>query len=173
MIHEPLSECMREVLYLIQHVLNELDLIGDLSTAEDGQERSFWALKRLGEELKLLLDEETSSTLGELDADHAGVCTVCRTKCVVDVHIAEFGQVRAELLDFGRVSLGLVSSLVLYGALLLDMEAKVLKQDDRPIRSICDGLLDLRAHAVFDEGDGLGDLLLELGSDRLEGAKGD
>ena len=55
---------------LVKHVLNELDLVGNFGTAENSKEGTFGVFKGLGKVFELLLHEETSSTLGELHADH-------------------------------------------------------------------------------------------------------
>lgn len=99
--------------HLVQHVLDELDLVGDLGTTEDGQEWSLWALEHFGKVLELLLHEESSGSLGELDADHGRVRSVSGTKAsiyvsnfhlvgnsrIVDVDGTELGELLSELLD--------------------------------------------------------------------------
>lgn len=85
-----------------------------------------------------------------------------------DVDVTEGSQALAELLYFGFVGLGLVAGLVLGAALLLDVEAQVLEQDDGAAVSLVDDGLDLGADAVGRKGDALAEQLLELGDDGLE-----
>lgn len=68
---------------LVKEIVNELDLVGDLGTTEDGKEGALRLLKGLGEVLELLLDEETGGLLGEVDTDHGGVGTVSSAESVV------------------------------------------------------------------------------------------
>lgn len=68
---------------LVKEVVDELDLVGDLGTTEDGKEGALRLLEGLGEVLKLLLDEETGSLLGEVNTDHGGVSTVSSAESVV------------------------------------------------------------------------------------------
>ena len=67
----------------IEHVVNELDLVRDLGTTQDGQEGALGLLEGLGEVVELLLDEETGSLLGKVDTDHGAVSTVGSTESVV------------------------------------------------------------------------------------------
>lgn len=68
---------------LVKEVVDELNLVGDLGTTEDGEERTLGLLESLGEVLKLLLDEETGGFLGQVDTDHGGVSTVSSAESVV------------------------------------------------------------------------------------------
>lgn len=68
---------------LVEEVVDELDLVGDLGTTEDGEEGTSGVLKGLAEVLELLLHEETRGLLGDLDTDHGGVSTVGSTEGVV------------------------------------------------------------------------------------------
>ncbi|KAI6777240.1 hypothetical protein HG530_001185 [Fusarium avenaceum] len=153
---------------LVKEVVDELDLVGDLGTTEDGKEGALRLLEGLGEVLKLLLDEETGSLLGEVDTDHGGVSTVS-IGLLTDVNVAKSGQALAESLNLSLVGLGLVALLILGGALLLNVESEVLEEDDRAILSLVDDLLDLGADAVRGEGDLLAQELLKLGDNGLEG----
>lgn len=89
-----------------------------------------------------------------------------------DVDIAEGSQAFPELGNLLLVGLGLVAILVLGGALLLDMEAKVLQQHDAAALGLVDDGLDVRADAVRREGDGLAQELLEFGDDGLQAILG-
>lgn len=68
---------------LVQQVVDELDLVRDLGTAEDGKEGALRRLESLGEVVELLFHEEASSLLGEVDTDHGRVGTVGGAKGVV------------------------------------------------------------------------------------------
>lgn len=147
---------------LVKHVLDELDLIGDLCTTEDSEEGAFGRFESLGEVLELLLHEETSSALRKLDTDHAGVSTVSSTESVIDVDVAEGGQTLAEFLDLGLVGLDLVALLVLGGTFFFDVEAKVLEKDDGAFWCLVDGLFDVRPNAIGEELDLAAKLLGDL-----------
>ena len=56
--------------YLVQHVLNELDLVRDLSSSQNSQERTLRVLEGFGEVLKLFLHEESGSLLWEVNSNH-------------------------------------------------------------------------------------------------------
>lgn len=89
-----------------------------------------------------------------------------------DVDITKRGEGLAELLDGLGIGLGLLSVGILGAALLLGMEAEVLKEDDLAVAGLLDVLLNLGADAVVQEGNGLRELLLELlgdGSKRVLG----
>ncbi len=111
----------RTAAHLVQHVLDQLDLVGNLGSTEDSQERPLGALEHLGKVLELLLHQETGGSLRQLHADHGGVGSVGGTETayqstsygdrqryetivehnsrIVDVDCAERGQVLSELFD--------------------------------------------------------------------------
>lgn len=151
--------------HLVQHVIDELNLVGNLGATEDSQERSLGALKRLREEVELFLDEETGSTLRKLNANHRRVCTMSRAERVVHVYVAEVGEPLTELSDLGGVGLGLVALFVLYGALLFDVETEVFEEDDGAVFGRSNGLLDVGADAVVEEDDRLADEFREFVGD--------
>lgn len=68
---------------LVKEVVDELDLVRDLGTAEDGEERSLRGLESLGKVVELLLHEETGSLLGQVNANHGRVSTVGSAESVV------------------------------------------------------------------------------------------
>ena len=72
-----------EAVDLAEKVVNELDLVRDLGTTEDGKERTLGLLESLGEVIELLLDEEAGSLLGEVDTNHGAVSAVSGTESVV------------------------------------------------------------------------------------------
>jgi len=73
--------------------LKHADLAGDLRTTDDGDKRLIRILKKRSHELHFLLNQETGigrkivcNTLG------GSMCTVGRTKSIVDIHITESSQ---------------------------------------------------------------------------------
>lgn len=156
--------------HLVEKVLNELDLVRNLGSTEDGEEGLLGRLEDLGKVLELLGHEETSSLLGKVDTDHGRVGAVSGSKGVVDVDISELGEGSTELLDGLGVGLGLLALGILRGSLLLGVEAEVLQEDNLAVLGLGDVLLGLLSDAVLEEGDGLGDERLELlgdGSERV------
>lgn len=91
---------------LVEHVVDELDLVLNFGSSEDGQEGPLGVLQRLGKELELFLHQEPGGTLGKLDADHGRVASVGGTKGVVDVDRSERGERLAEGIDGGLVGCG-------------------------------------------------------------------
>lgn len=87
---------------------------------------------------------------------------------LTDVDITKSGQALSEFLDLGLVGLGLLTLLVLGAALLLNVEAEVLEEDDGASLGVVDNLLDLGADRVGGKGNGLAQELLELGDNGLE-----
>lgn len=72
-----------EAVDLGQEVVDQLNLVRDLGTTQNGKEWSLGALQSLSEVVKLLLDQETGSLLGQLDTDHGAVGTVSGTESIV------------------------------------------------------------------------------------------
>src|SRR5690606_11425114 len=144
---------------LVEQVLDQLDLVGDLGPAEDRQERPLGVLERLAEVLELLLHEQARGALGQVDADHRGVGAVGRTERVVDIHVAELGQRGAERLHVFGFRL-----LALFGR----VETQVLEQHDLPGVELGTRRFDLRADAVVQERHLAAEQRLELLGDRRE-----
>lgn len=71
---------LRHSVYLVEHVLNKLDLVGNLGSTENSEERSFGVLENFGKVFKFLLHQETGSSLGELDANHGRMGSVGGTE---------------------------------------------------------------------------------------------
>jgi hypothetical protein len=167
-------------------VVDQLDLVGDLSTSEDSEEGTLGVLESLGEVLKLLLDEESGSPLGEVNSDYGRVSTVSSSESIVDVDVSKGSQRATELLDGLGGGLDLVALGILGGSLLLGVETKVLKENDlswycefrvsigeanggRELRrvggtvgSFSNVLLNLLSDTVVQEGNGLVEEVLEL-----------
>ena len=148
--------------HLVQHVVDQLNLVLDLGSSEDGEERPLRGLECLGKELQLLLHQEPGGSLGQLHTDHGRVSSVSGTERVVDVDRSELGQRLSESLDSLLVSLDLFALRVLAATLLLGVESKVLEQKDLALGSVLDGLLGLGTHTVRKEGDRLAEQLGEL-----------
>jgi hypothetical protein len=89
--------------HLIQHVIDQLDLVLNLGPTQDGQKRPLRALQSFGEKLQLLLHQEPCGTFRQLDADHGRVRSVGGSKGVVDVDRTEGGEGFAESFDGGFV----------------------------------------------------------------------
>ena len=87
---------------------------------------------------------------------------------LTDKDVAERGESLAELVHLGLVGLDLVAVLVDALALLLDVEAEVLEEDNTAIVGLIHDLLDLGADRVGGKGDALAEELLELGHDGLQ-----
>lgn len=155
-----------------EEVIDQLDLVGDLGAAKDGEEGTLGVLQGLGEVLEFLLDEESGRLLGQLDADHGAVGAVGGAEGIVDVDVSQGSQSLAELGDGGSVSLDLLALGVLGAAFLLGVEAQVLEENDLTTGGLVDGLLGLGADAVLGEEDGLAQQLLELGDDGLQAVLG-
>lgn len=87
---------------------------------------------------------------------------------LTDVDVTKRSQSLAELLNLSLINLLLLALLILEAALLLGVEAEVLKKDDLSVLGAVHGLLDLLADAVLCESHALAEQLLELGNNRLE-----
>lgn len=180
---------------LVEKVVDQLDLVGDLGATENGEEGALGRLEDLGEVLELLLHEETGGLLGEVDTDHGGVGAVGGAESIVwmrgvvvscchfsgirvnlggltDVDITELGEALAELVNLGLVGLDLVALGIGALALLLNVEAEVLKEDNSAVVGLVDDLLNLGADAVVGKGDALAKELLELRDNGLQGVLG-
>jgi len=126
------------------------------------------ALECLGKVVELLLHEEAGRLLREGDADHGRVGAVGGAESIIDKDVAERGEALAELFNLGLVGLDLVAVLVDTFALLLDVEAEVLEENNTAVVGLVNKLLDLGADRVGGEGDALAEELLELGNDGLQ-----
>lgn len=161
---------------LLNEVLDNEDFVRDLGSADDGEERArhLLGIHHLREGLELLLDEEARHA-GHLAlaADERGVGAVGSSEGIGDVDVTELGEGLAELLDLSGLGLevlavvtalfavavgGVVDAL----ALLLDVEADVLKDNDRAVCGRSASGLNLGADAVGEEDHGLLHELPEL-----------
>lgn len=122
----------------------------------------------LAEGVELLGNEEAGALDVVALANHGAVSTMRSTESIRHVDISELAKRGAERGDLLLVSLDLLA-VDLALALLLDVEAHVLEQDNRAGSRIGAGGLNLGSNAVLEEGHGLLDELLELLGDRREG----
>ena len=85
---------------LPQQVLDDVDLVGDLGPAEDRHERPGGLGDGVAEELEFLLDQEADDAglpcSAWADAERGGVLAVGGAEGVVDVDVAELGQLLGE-----------------------------------------------------------------------------
>jgi len=73
---------------LVDEVLEQLDLVADLGTADDGDDGAVRMVERLGKVEQLLVHEVARGALGKVDAHNGRVCAVGSAKGVVDIDIA-------------------------------------------------------------------------------------
>lgn len=146
---------------LVEHVFDELDLVGYFGTAEDCKEGAIWTLEDLCKVFEFLFHEETGSLFWEVDANHTSVGTVCSAKGIIDVEIAECGELFLECVYDILWDLYLVWALALFGG----VEAEIFEEDYGTVLGIIDGFLDIGTDAIVEEDDGFVDLFREYGCD--------
>mmetsp|Transcript_60433 Transcript_60433/g.74055 ORF Transcript_60433/g.74055 Transcript_60433/m.74055 type:complete len:209 (-) Transcript_60433:547-1173(-) len=73
----------------VNQILNEFDLVVDLCTANDGDQRPCRGAQDLGEGLQLLLDQQTCDLLRKVAAHHRRVGSMCCPKGIIDVDITK------------------------------------------------------------------------------------
>jgi len=69
---------------LVEHILNELNLVFDFCASQDDELRLLWMLEDPSEAFKLLLHKISCSSDLMIDTDHRRVCSVCSPKCIID-----------------------------------------------------------------------------------------
>mmetsp|Transcript_18005 Transcript_18005/g.31274 ORF Transcript_18005/g.31274 Transcript_18005/m.31274 type:complete len:283 (+) Transcript_18005:156-1004(+) len=79
------------LIHLIQKIHDELDLISNFGSTQDGHKRPRWILQRLGKVLKLLLHQRTGHTLRQADANHGRMSAVSGSKRIINKHISKLG----------------------------------------------------------------------------------
>mmetsp|Transcript_89931 Transcript_89931/g.279911 ORF Transcript_89931/g.279911 Transcript_89931/m.279911 type:complete len:410 (-) Transcript_89931:11-1240(-) len=147
------------LVHLVQHVHDELNLVADLGTTQDSKDGLRWVVQDLREGLQLLGHEGTGALLVKTLADHGAVRAVRGAEGVIAVDVRELADGGAEGGDLVLVRLQLVALGVHALALLLDVEAKVLQQEDGADRGVLAGRLNLGTAAIFQERHGLAELL--------------
>jgi hypothetical protein len=126
------------------------------------------ASAHLAEVVELLGNEESSALNIVALSNHGAVGTVSSTEGIRAVDVGELAERLAEGLDLGLLGLNLLA-IDLALALLLDIEADVLEEDDGARGRVSTGSLDLSTNAVVEHGHRLADKTLKSLSHRLEG----
>lgn len=150
---------------LVEHVVDELDLVRHLGTAENSKEGAIGALEDFCKVLELFLHEETGSLFLEVDANHTSVSTVCGAKGIVDVEITQCGELLLEGVHNVLLDLYLVWAFALFGA----MEAEVFEENDSTVLCVIYSFLDIGTNTIVEEDDGFIDLFREYVCDGFEG----
>jgi len=152
----------------VDHVVDQLDLVGDLGTSHDDCKRPVWGFQNLGERIELLLKEEAGSSGLEIDSDHRGVSSVGSTESVVDEDVSQVSELASEFFDFFRGSLDLFAvdfSLAFFS----EIESKVLEQEDLTFLAIFDHLNGLWTNRFWDKCDISSECFADSWDDWLEG----
>ena len=145
-----------ECVALLKEIGNNVELISNLCTAEDSNERTNRILNSLAEELNLFLHQVANYAGAALSADifchdsDGSVCSVSGTESIADIVVAELSKLFCELL----------ASLAGLG-LFLASETGVLKEDDIAFVHSCNSCCCISAGYVVisDEFDFLAELL--------------
>ena len=91
-----------ERIAFIQKIVDDLEFVCNFRSAQNGYERSSGILYGATEEFEFLFNEETADSHGSVsvlnDTCGRSVSTVSRSESVVDVYVAEFRELFAELL---------------------------------------------------------------------------
>ena len=169
---------------LVEEALDDRELIGDLSAAENGDERTDGILDSVAEELDFLLEEEAGNGGLQIVGDDGrrSVGAVSRTESVVAVDIAVAGELLGHFGALG-LKLGLLGCELFVGEMntlllvvLLDLavfglvEAGILEKSDFARLESGDDFVG--GHAVGNELDLAPELLGELFGDGLERESG-
>ena len=162
-----------DVVGFLHEIADEGDLVGDLRTSEDREEGTLWVLKDGCKSSQFLLNKEACHLMGKFDASDTGVGAVGGAESIVHVDVCKFAEAGAEGCHLGGIRLHAVALGILALALLLDVEADVLEQDDLArLKGVTSGL-DLGADAVVEKLHGLAEEFLKLRGDGLERVLGD
>ena len=154
--------------HLIQHIVNQLNLIRHLRSSQNRQERPLGVLKCLRKELQFLLHEESRCPLWQLHPNHTRMGPMRRPERVVNEHISKLRQTLSKLLHIRRIGFRLLPLFILDRAFFFDVESEVLEQEDTTRCGVGDGGFGLGADAVGEEGDGDVELFGELVRDGFE-----
>jgi hypothetical protein len=121
---------------------------------------------------QFLVHQVAGRTFGQLHAGHRRVVAVSGAEGVIDVDVGEPGQRRAEGFHVFRVGLDLGDRTVGAGrggfAFFLDMETKVLEQDDFAGLDLRACGLDFRPDTVGKEGHRFAEKAFESGGNRRQ-----
>jgi hypothetical protein len=133
-----------------KHVPDELNLVSDLGTTENNEERPFRGLKCLSEVLEFLLHEVASSSDFMVDSNHGRVGSVGCSESVVDKDFSERGELLSEISDLSFIGFDLLAILDAF-AFLLNMVSEIFEENDLTVSGLLDGFLDFIADAVIEE----------------------
>ena len=139
---------------LVDQVFDNADLVGNLSAAQDCNERTSRIAQGLAHDRDFLLDQETAYSRQVIcDACGGSVCTVCGAECVVDVNVS-------------HVSHSLCKRSVVLGLALF--KANILKQNDLARLNLSGQLLSILAYNVLCQLDFLAKQLAQALSNRSQ-----
>ena len=128
-----------EAVALGQKVFDDADLVGNLRTAEDGDERTFRIFQSLTHDVKFLTDQEARHGRNVCcDTSSGGVRAVYGSECVGDIDIRK----RSELLGKRGVVL-----------FFFGIEAYILQQNDFPVLKRVNRCACGRSDRIFGERD--------------------
>mmetsp|Transcript_89712 Transcript_89712/g.142776 ORF Transcript_89712/g.142776 Transcript_89712/m.142776 type:complete len:432 (-) Transcript_89712:50-1345(-) len=139
------------LVHLVQHVHDQLDLVADLGTSQDGEHRLGRAVQNLGKGLQLFAHQIARTFHLKAFTHHGTVRTVSSAKGIVAVDVRQFPDGCTKFLDLLLVSLDLVALRVDTLALFLNMESQILQQDDRTSCRISASRLNFWPHAILAE----------------------
>mmetsp|Transcript_36754 Transcript_36754/g.79631 ORF Transcript_36754/g.79631 Transcript_36754/m.79631 type:complete len:671 (+) Transcript_36754:888-2900(+) len=157
---------------LVQQVHDQLDLVADLRTTKDGQDRSGRLVQDLGEGVQLLGHEAPTALDVEALTDHGTVCPVRGAEGVAAEDVRQLSDGSAEGFHLLLVGFDLVAGQVDTFAFLFHVKSQILKEDHAARGGVGTDLLDLLADAVAAESHGLAELLLEDLGDGGQGVLG-
>ena len=98
-------------------MIDHLDFVGDLCTAENDNKRPFGCLKFVAEKLQFALHQQTGCALTAASGDDAGhtgsggVCTMGGTESVIREHVSIAGELPGEIRVVG-LFLGVVADIL-------------------------------------------------------------
>mmetsp|Transcript_53924 Transcript_53924/g.109701 ORF Transcript_53924/g.109701 Transcript_53924/m.109701 type:complete len:383 (+) Transcript_53924:568-1716(+) len=148
-------------IYLVQHVLNQLDLVADLGSSQNGTDWADWRIQNLCEGLQLLGHEEARALHRIALSHHRAVSTVGSAKGIATVDVRQLRQGGPELLGLFLVGLDLVAILVDALAFFFYVESAVLQQNHRATRRVGTSSFNLCSTAILQERHRLAQLLLD------------
>jgi hypothetical protein len=106
------------------------------SPSKNGQERSLRVAKSLAKVRKFLLHEEAGGPDGKIYPYHGAMGSVGSTKGIVDVDVTKFSEGSSERLHCLSAGLDLLPSGVNSLTLLLDVETKILKENNASCEAV-------------------------------------
>mmetsp|Transcript_78597 Transcript_78597/g.129999 ORF Transcript_78597/g.129999 Transcript_78597/m.129999 type:complete len:314 (+) Transcript_78597:1479-2420(+) len=146
---------------LVQHVLNQLDLVADLGSSQNGANRTDRGIQNLCKGLQLLGHQEARALHRIALSHHRAMSTMRCAKGIATVDVRQLGQGGPELLGLFLVRLDLVAILVDALAFFFYVESAVLQQDHRATRRVGTSSFNLCSAAILQERHRLAQLLLD------------